>query len=57
MEKTRERFSFTFDPRDMLLSLQSGISFVRAAAAFAVFEKISGFEPSPETTVPPYNGT
>ena len=33
MEMTRERISFTFNPRDMLLSLQMGFSFVRAAVA------------------------
>ena len=30
---THERITFTFDPRDMLLSLQMGFSFVRAAVA------------------------
>ena len=45
MEMTRERISFTFDPRDMLLSLQMGLSFVRAAVACAVLERTSGLEP------------
>ena len=36
MEMTRERISFTFDPRDMLLSLQISYSFVRAAVACAI---------------------
>ena len=36
---TRERTSFTFDPRDMLLSLQMGFSFVRAAVACAILER------------------
>ena len=43
---TKERFSFTFDPRDMLLSLQIGFSFVRVAVACAILERIPG--PSPE---------
>ena len=43
MEMTRECISFTFEPRDMLLSLQIGFSFVRAAVACAIFERISGW--------------
>ena len=54
MEVTRERISFTFDPRDMLLSLQMGFSFVRAAVACAILERTSGLEPSSETTAPRY---
>ena len=54
MEITRERISFTFDPRDMLLSLQMGFSFVRAAVACAILERTSGLEPSSETTAPRY---
>ena len=54
MEMTRERISFTFDPRDMLLSLQMGFSFVRAAVAYAVLERTSGLEPSSETTAQRY---
>ena len=53
-EMTRERISFTFDPRDMLLSLQMGFSFVRAAVACAILERTSGLEPSSETTAPRY---
>ena len=45
---------YTFDPRDMLLSLKIGFSFVRAAVACAILERISGFEPSSETTAPRY---
>ena len=48
-EMTRERISFTFDPRGMLLSLQIGFSFVRAAVACATLERISGLEPSSKT--------
>ena len=54
MEMTRERISFTFDPRDMLLFLQMGFSFVRAAVACAILERTSGLEPSSETTAPRY---
>ena len=54
MQMTRERISFTFDPRDMLLSRQTGSSFVRAAVACAILERTSGLEPSPETTAPRY---
>ena len=54
MEMTRERISFTFDPKDMLLSLQMGFSFVRAAVACAILERTSGLEPSSETTAPRY---
>ena len=44
MEMKRERISITFDPRDMLSSLQIGFSFVRVAVACAIIEKISGLE-------------
>ena len=50
---TRERIGFTFDPRDML-TLQMGFSFVRAALACSILERISGLEPSSETTAPRY---
>ena len=51
---TRECISFTFDPRDMLLSLQMGFSIVRAAVACAILEGTSSLEPSSETTAPRY---
>ena len=54
MGMTREHISFTFDPRDMLLSLQMGFSFVRAAVDCAILERTSGLEPSSETTAPIY---
>ena len=54
MEITRERISFTFDPRDMLLSVHMVLSFVRAAVACAILERTSGLEPSSETTAPRY---
>ena len=38
----------------MLLSLQMGFSFVRAALAFTILETITGLEPSSETTDPRY---
>ena len=38
------KISFTFDPRYILLSLQIGCSFVRAAVACAILERISGSE-------------
>ena len=53
-EMTRERISFTFDPKDMLLSLKVGFSFVRAAMACTILERTSGLEPSSETTAPRY---
>ena len=37
----RERFSFTFDSRDMLLFFHIGFSFDRAAVAFAILVKVS----------------
>ena len=54
MEMTRECISFTFDPRDILLSLQMGFSFVKAAVACAILERTPGVDPSSETTVPRY---
>ena len=52
MEMSRERISFTFEPRDMLLSLQMSFSFVTAAVAYAILERIAGLEPSSETIAP-----
>ena len=49
---TRERISFTFDPRDMLLSFQIGFCFVKAAVACSILERTSGLGPSSETIVP-----
>ena len=51
---TRERIRYTFDPRDLLLSLQTGFSFVRQAGTCAIFERTSGKEPSSERTAPWY---
>ena len=52
MEMTRERISFTFDPKDMLLFLQIGFSFVRAAMVSGILEKLFVLKPSSETTTP-----
>ena len=52
--QARECISFTFDPRDTLLSLQPGFRFVSAAVACAVLERISGLELSSQTTAPRY---
>ena len=38
----------------MLISLQMGFGFVRVAVACAILERISGLEPSSETTAPRY---
>ena len=54
MEMAKEHISFTFDPRAMLLSLQMGFTFVKAAVAWAILERTSGLEPSSETTAPWY---
>ena len=45
MEMTKEGIGFTFDLRNMLLSLQTGIPFERAAAACAILEGTFGFGP------------
>ena len=50
MEMTKGRINFIYDPRDMLLSLQSRFDFVRAV----ILENISGFEPSIQTIVSRY---
>ena len=54
MEMTRERISFNFDPRYMLLSLTVGFSFVRAAEACVILDRTPGLEPPPKTTAPRY---
>ena len=52
VDMTRECISFIFDPRDMLLSLHIGFSFVRAAVAYADLERISSLDSSSETISP-----
>ena len=37
MEMTKEHISFNFDPRDIVLSLQTGFRFVRATVTCAIF--------------------
>ena len=54
MEMTKIRISFTFDSREVLLSLQMGFNFVRAAVACAILARISGLKPSSETAAPRY---
>ena len=54
MKRTRERNSFTFVSRDMLLFLQIGFNFVKDAAAWAILERTSGFEPPSRTSAPKY---
>ena len=50
MEMTRERISFTFDPRDMLLFLLIGFSFIKAEVACSILERTPCLDPSSETT-------
>ena len=47
-------FTAPFDPRDILLYLQIGFSFARAAVACAILDRIFGLEPSSETIAPRY---
>ena len=47
MDMIIELISFTFGPTDMLLPLQIGYIFVRAAVACDILERTFGFEPSP----------
>ena len=54
MEMTRERISFTFDLRDVLLSLKIGFHFVRAAVVCTILERTSGFESLSKITAPMY---
>ena len=46
--KWQESAPVSPDPRDMLLSFQTGSSFVRAAVAWSILERTSGFEASSE---------
>ena len=52
MDLIRECISFTFNQRDMFISVRIGFSFVRAAVACAILERTSGFELSFETMAP-----
>ena len=46
MDATRERISRILEPREILLSFQTGFSFVNAAVVYAILKSISGLEPS-----------
>ena len=52
MDATREHISRILEPREILLSIQTGFSLVKAAVACAVLESISGLEPSSVITEP-----
>ena len=48
----KEHITFSFDSKDVSLSLHIGFSFVRAAVASSILERTSGLEPSSKTIVP-----
>ena len=50
---TMESTSFTFDPRDMLLSFHIGFS-LRAAVAWSVLQRATVFDPPSKTIAPMY---
>ena len=52
MDVTRERINRILELREILLSLQTGFSFVNAAVVCAILESISGLEPSSVITEP-----
>ena len=54
MDVTRERISRILELREILLSVQTGLSLINAAVVFAVLESISGLEPSSVITEPSY---
>ena len=54
MDVTRERINRILELREILLSLQTGFSFVNAAVVCAILESISGLEPSSVITEPSY---
>ncbi len=54
MDVTRERISCISEPKEILLSIQTGFSLVNAAVACAILEGISGLEPSSAITEPRY---
>ena len=55
MEMAKERICFTFDPKDMLLSLQIESSCVGDVVACAILERNSVFDLSSETIAPRYS--
>ena len=54
MDVSRERISCILELREILLSIQTGFSFVNTAVVCAILESISGFEPSSVITEPRY---
>ena len=54
MDVTRERISRILEPREILLSFQTGFNLVSAAVVCAILETISGLEPSSVITEPRY---
>ena len=48
---TRERISCILEPREMLLSFQTGFNLVNAAVVYAILESISGVELTSVVTV------
>ena len=54
IDVARERISRILEPREILLSFQTGFSLVNVANACAILESISGLEPSLVITEPRY---
>ena len=54
MDATGERTSHILELREILLSIQTGFSFVSAAVVCAILESILGLEPSSVITEPRY---
>ena len=57
MEMTRERLSFTFDPRDTLVSLKIGFIFCKSCSGLRNSRENLWFEPSSESTATGFLGT
>ena len=51
MDVTKERISRILEPREILLSFQTGLSLVNAAVVCAILESIPGLEPSSVITL------
>ena len=54
IDVTRERISRILELGEMLMSFQTGFSFVNAAVVCAILESISGLEPPSVITEPKY---
>ena len=52
MEMTRDYTSFIFDPKDTFVISPNGLQLCKSCSGCAIFERISGLEPSSETTAP-----